>query len=76
MDPVKFELSGLIDWQGSGYYPVSWEFMGASFGFGEDDLEWKRLLLGNMTNQKEARTWFLEFRSFDSRVGDGIQKHD
>lgn len=64
VDPVKFELTGLIDWEGSGYYPVWWEFMGASLGFGEDDLEWKRLLRGNMTNQKEARTWFLEFRSF------------
>lgn len=43
---------------------------GASFGFGEGDLEWKRLPLGNMTNQKEARTWFLEYRSFESRPSD------
>lgn len=30
----------------------------------------ERLLLGNMTNQKEARTWFLEYRSFESRSSD------
>lgn len=70
VDPDNFELRALIDWEGSGYLPVWWEFMGASFGFGEDDLEWKRLLLGNMTNQKEARTWFLEYRSFESRSSD------
>ncbi|CAG8893396.1 unnamed protein product [Penicillium egyptiacum] len=70
VDPVKFELSGLIDWESSGYYPVWWEFMGANFGSSEDDLDWKRLLLGNMANQEEARTWFLEFRSFDARLGD------
>lgn len=70
VDPANFELRALIDWEGSGYLPVWWEFMGASFGFGEGDLEWKRLLLGNMANQKEARTWFLEYRSFESRSSD------
>jgi hypothetical protein len=41
---------------------VWWKFMGASFGFDEDDREWKRLLRGNMTNQKEARTKRPEFQ--------------
>ncbi|CAI7674349.1 unnamed protein product [Penicillium discolor] len=45
VDPANFELRALIDWEGSGYLPVWWEFMGASFGFGEGDLEWKSLLL-------------------------------
>ncbi|KAJ5618133.1 hypothetical protein N7537_003247 [Penicillium hordei] len=69
VDPANFELRAVIDWEGSGYLPVWWEFLGATFGFGKGDLEWKRLL-GNMTNQKEACTWFLEYRSFESRSND------
>ncbi|KAJ5170086.1 Aminoglycoside phosphotransferase [Penicillium coprophilum] len=70
VDPTSFELRALIDWEGSGYFPVWWEFTAAGFGFGDEDLEWKRLLLGNLANHKEARTWFLEFKSFASRSKD------
>ncbi|KAJ5964033.1 Aminoglycoside phosphotransferase [Penicillium vulpinum] len=70
VDPASFELNALIDWERSGYFPVWWEFTGAGFGFGEGDLEWKRLLLENLTNYKEAYTWFRNFRSFGSRLSD------
>ena len=43
---------------------------GLASDFGEDDLERKHLLLGNMTNQEKVRTWVLEFRSFDLLVAD------
>ncbi|KAJ5503676.1 Aminoglycoside phosphotransferase [Penicillium fimorum] len=70
VDPTNFELSALIEWESSGYFPVWWEFTGAGFGLGEEDAEWKWLLLGNLANHKEARTWFLEFKSFASRSSD------
>lgn len=52
VDLANFELRALIDWEGEGYLPVWWEFMGASFRFGEGDLEWKRLLLGTRPIRK------------------------
>ncbi|OQE39327.1 hypothetical protein PENCOP_c007G06760 [Penicillium coprophilum] len=70
VDPTNFGLRALIDWEGSAYFPVWWEFTVAGFGLGDEDLEWKRLLLGNLANHKEARTWFLEFTSFASRSSD------
>ncbi|CAI7623389.1 unnamed protein product [Penicillium glandicola] len=68
VDPASFELSALIDWEGSGYLPVWWEYTGAGFGFGQDGIEWKRLLLANMANHKEARTWSFVSHSSDSET--------
>ncbi|KXG53444.1 Aminoglycoside phosphotransferase [Penicillium griseofulvum] len=73
VDPTSFGLSALIDWERSGYFPVWWEFTGAGIGFGEEDLEWKRLLLGNMANHEEARTWFKEFWSFTRSIDSEIR---
>jgi aminoglycoside phosphotransferase (APT) family kinase protein len=44
VDPNTNKLSGIIDWEASGYYPVWWEFACASIGLSEDDRQWKELL--------------------------------
>ena len=37
-------LTGIIDWEASGYFPVWWELACAGIGLGEEDAEWKNLL--------------------------------
>lgn len=37
-------LAGIIDWEGSGYLPVWWEYVCTSGVDSEEDIEWKKLL--------------------------------
>lgn len=56
-------LTGIIDWEASGYYPVWWEFTCAGIGLGEEDKQWKRLLQEQMPDFAEAREFWLDFYS-------------
>ena len=37
-------LTGIIDWEASGFFPAWWEYTAAGIGLGEEDNEWKTLL--------------------------------
>lgn len=37
-------LVGILDWEYAAYYPVWWEYVSASWGWTEQDSEWKGLL--------------------------------
>jgi aminoglycoside phosphotransferase (APT) family kinase protein len=56
-------LTGIIDWEASGYFPVWWEFACAGIGLGEEDKEWKTLLQSYMPDFAEAWEFWLDFYS-------------
>ncbi|KAF2191259.1 kinase-like protein [Zopfia rhizophila CBS 207.26] len=54
-------LTGILDWEASGYFPVWWEFTCAGIGLGQEDQEWKALLRKHMPSYAEAREFWLDF---------------
>ena len=54
-------LTGIIDWEASGYYPVWWEYTCAGIGLGQEDFEWKTLLRKYMPDYSTAREFWLGF---------------
>lgn len=54
-------LTGIIDWEAAGYYPVWWEFACAGIGLGQEDYEWKTLLRKYMPDYSAAREFWLDF---------------
>lgn len=54
-------LSGILDWEASGYFPVWWEFTCAGIGLGKGDHEWKSLLQKHMPDHTKARKFWLSF---------------
>jgi len=54
-------LTGIIDWEASGYFPVWWEFACAGIGLGPEDKEWKTLLQSHMPDFADAREFWLNF---------------
>ncbi|KAK4071302.1 hypothetical protein Purlil1_13469 [Purpureocillium lilacinum] len=57
------EVTGVIDWEGSGYFPVWWEFVAAGLSEDEDDRAWKALLRKWMPNFREAQEFWLDYFS-------------
>ncbi|KAB8221150.1 kinase-like domain-containing protein [Aspergillus novoparasiticus] len=51
-------LSGILDWESSGYFPVWWEFTATGIGLGQDDKEWKELLRKYLPDHTEARSFW------------------
>ncbi|KAL2757919.1 hypothetical protein ACRALDRAFT_207150 [Sodiomyces alcalophilus JCM 7366] len=51
-------LTGIIDWEAGGYFPVWWEFVAAGIGLGQEDQEWKDLLRSHMPGHEEAREFW------------------
>jgi aminoglycoside phosphotransferase (APT) family kinase protein len=39
------QFVGLLDWELAAYYPIWYEYVSASWGWTEEDAEWKKLLL-------------------------------
>ncbi|CAH0025517.1 unnamed protein product [Clonostachys rhizophaga] len=76
----KGNLTGIIDWETGGYFPVWWEFTSASVGLGQEDKDWKTLLQEYMPQFKEANEFWLDFFSLsrypklDSRATAFFQK--
>ncbi|PYH99821.1 kinase-like protein [Aspergillus ellipticus CBS 707.79] len=56
-------LTGILDWESSGYFPVWWEFTSAGIGLGQEDKEWKDLLQRFMPDYTTAREFWLDFYS-------------
>ncbi|OJJ69017.1 hypothetical protein ASPBRDRAFT_46296 [Aspergillus brasiliensis CBS 101740] len=64
------ELTGIIDWEWSGYFPVWWEYVCTSVPDSEEDREWKTLLRQYMPDYSAAREFWLDYyylcRNLDS----------
>lgn len=56
-------LTGILDWEGSGYCPVWWEFTCAGIGLGQEDKEWKDLLRKHMPDHTAAREFWLDLHA-------------
>ncbi|KAF7136888.1 hypothetical protein CNMCM5793_006503 [Aspergillus hiratsukae] len=54
-------LTGIIDWEMAGYYPVWWEYVGTSVPDSEEDREWKTLLRKYMPDFSAAREFWLDY---------------
>lgn len=54
-------VTGVIDWEASGYFPVWWEFVATAIVNGPEDREWKRLLRKNMDEQPAAEAFWKEY---------------
>lgn len=67
VDLETYRLTGIIDWEGSGYYPVWWEYVGA-IGLSTEDAEWKALLRKYMPDYSAALEWYKDvYACRDSR---------
>jgi aminoglycoside phosphotransferase (APT) family kinase protein len=51
----------ILDWEDSGYFPVWYEFATTSIAFSKDDLDWKCRLRRYMESYNEAREWYLDW---------------
>lgn len=54
-------VTGIIDWEASGYFPVWWEFTATGIIDGTEDGEWKRLLRKNMEDQTAAEAFWKRY---------------
>lgn len=54
-------LTGIIDWEMSGYFPVWWEYVCTSVPDSEEDREWKTLLRKYMPDHSAAREFWLDY---------------
>lgn len=54
-------LTGIIDWETSGYFPVWWEYVSTSVPDSEEDREWKTLLRKYMPDHSAAREFWLNY---------------
>ncbi|KJZ77944.1 hypothetical protein HIM_02581 [Hirsutella minnesotensis 3608] len=55
------KVTGIIDWEGSGFFPVWWEFVAAGISEDDDDRAWKALLRQRMEDCTEARQFWLDY---------------
>ncbi|KAE8404639.1 phosphotransferase enzyme family-domain-containing protein [Aspergillus pseudonomiae] len=57
-------LVGILDWEFAAYYPVWYEYVSASWGWTEDDAEWKRLLQQRMEahgdGHRDAKDFWMD----------------
>ncbi|KAJ5108470.1 hypothetical protein N7456_005145 [Penicillium angulare] len=68
VDPETCELTGIIDWEVSGYYPVWWDYVG-QIGLSTDDAEWKKLLRKNMQDFSGALEWYRDVYACRDQMG-------
>lgn len=54
-------LTGIIDWERSGYLPVWWEYVHTYLGDSEEDAEWKKLLRKFMPDYSAALEFWLDY---------------
>ncbi|KAJ5223958.1 hypothetical protein N7468_008500 [Penicillium chermesinum] len=59
-------LVGILDWEFAAYYPVWYEYVSASWGWTEDDAEWKKLLQQRMEahgdGYRDAKDFWMDLR--------------
>ncbi|KAL2856818.1 hypothetical protein BJX68DRAFT_253190 [Aspergillus pseudodeflectus] len=54
-------VTGILDWESSGFFPVWWEFTCAGIGLSEEDVEWKNLLRKQMHDHSKAREFWRDY---------------
>lgn len=54
-------LTGIIDWEHSGYYPVWWEYACTSVRDSDEDEEWKALLRRYLPDHSAAREFWRDY---------------
>lgn len=67
VDVDKGNLTGILDWENSGYFPVWWEFTCAGIGLSQEDKEWKSLLRKYLPDHTEARNFWWNFHDLKFR---------
>lgn len=59
-------LVGILDWEFAAYYPIWYEYVSASWGWTEEDAEWKRLLRERLNvhgdGHEDAREFWMDLR--------------
>lgn len=60
------KLTGIIDWEGNGYFPAWWEFVAAGIHQDDDDRAWNALLRDRMVCYAGAREFLLDYYAFSS----------
>lgn len=59
-------LAGILDWEFAAYYPIWYEYVSASWGWTEEDAEWKRLLRERMDihgdGHEDAKAFWQDLR--------------
>ena len=48
------KVVGILDWEYAAFFPIWYEYVSASFGFTDMDVEWKRLLWERLRVHGEA----------------------
>lgn len=61
VNPDNGDLTGILDWENAGYWPVWWEFTAAGIGLGDEDVEWKGLLRKYLPDYTVAREFWRDF---------------
>ncbi|KAL2846607.1 kinase-like domain-containing protein [Aspergillus pseudoustus] len=59
-------LVGVLDWEFAAYYPIWYEYVSASWGWTEDDAQWKKLLQERLDihgdGHKDAKEFWTDLR--------------
>jgi len=59
-------LVGILDWEHAAYYPIWYEYVSASWGWTEEDAEWKKLLQEHMhvhgDGHDDAKDFWMDLR--------------
>lgn len=53
------ELTGILDWEYAGYYPIWYKYISASWRFTEMDAEWKGLLQQRLDVREDAKEFWM-----------------
>ncbi|CAP92240.1 hypothetical protein E8E15_005231 [Penicillium rubens] len=54
-------LAGILDWEFAAYYPIWYEYVSASWGWTEEDAEWKKLLQERLDVHGDGHTDAKDF---------------
>ncbi len=54
-------LTGIIDWERAGFFPVWWEYVGTVIADSPEDREWKTLLRAYMPEYSTAFEWWKDY---------------
>lgn len=54
-------ITGIIDWERAGFFPVWWEYVGTVIGDSPEDREWKTLLREYMPEYSAAFEWWKDY---------------
>ncbi|KAJ6189814.1 kinase-like protein [Penicillium mononematosum] len=56
-------LTGILDWEYAGYFPVWWEYVALHIGLSETDAEWKKLVRQRIEPHDDGKQFWLDLYS-------------